>query len=145
MPLALAALWSLVSAGPPAAPLPLPEAALVARRDVAGCSTVAFENAPKQCVREALAHRLDDPDEIDVALRVTPRGRDRIFIYHLVGARLVPRFLGSGPSSLEVLGLRREPGLPLDALIVHARRAGADLSLRCGFEGFPLVCTEVSP
>ena len=98
------------------------------------------------CIREAVSVVLDD--QALVALRVEAphrfetRVRSRVFLYRVVGRRLVPRFLGSGFSSREVTGLFvLEGALGLRTI----EESGAKESLHCVFDGFPLVCTRTSP
>ena len=92
------------------------------------------------CIREVVTLILED--EPMVALRVEaphrfdPHVRSRVFLYRLSAGRLVPRFLGSGFASREVTGL-----FVLNAALGLATTSGP---LRCIFDGFPLVCSEVT-
>jgi hypothetical protein len=93
------------------------------------------------CVREAVALVLDDEPlvalRVDAPHRFEARVRSRVFVYRVVEGRLVPRFLGSGFASREVTGL-----FVLEGALGLETTAGR---LRCVFEGFPLVCAEVTP
>ena len=115
--------------------------------DPSGCAHfVLFHGQPLSggpaslCIREAVTLVLDD--EPMVALRVEAphrfdaRVRSRVFLYRVNAGRLQPRFLGSGFSSREVT-----------RLFALAGALGLDTTtgpLRCVFDGFPLVCSEVA-
>ena len=99
------------------------------------------------CIREAIALRLDGASGPVVVLRVDAPHRfesgvrSRVFVYRVVEGRLVPRFLGSGFSSREVYRIFALDGaLGLDTVT----SSGAAERLRCVFDGFPLVCSEVT-
>lgn len=115
--------------------------------DARGCGAVSVNGqrvagaAPGLCVKQALWTPLEGGL---VALlvaaphRFEPRVRHRVFLYRLDGARLVPRFLGSGFRELEV-----EKLVPLDdALGLSVTGAQGTATLRCRFTGFPLTCQE---
>ena len=126
-------------------------------RDERGCGKPALggmrlAGGPRDgCLVDAFAARLEDPSTLNVVLvidrpgRFDSRVRRRLFVYRLEGARLVPRFLGSGPSELALVGARRVEAGPPEWLEVSVQAGGdSPRALRCRFEGFPLVC-EVPP
>jgi hypothetical protein len=96
------------------------------------------------CIREAISLHLDDALivlRVEAPHRFESLVRSRVFVYRVVEGRLVPRFLGSGFSSREVLRIYAlEGALGLDTITP----AGAHEQLRCVFDGFPLVCSEVT-
>jgi hypothetical protein len=64
-----------------------------------------------------------------------------VFVYRVEDGHLVPRFLGSGFSSREVTRLLVLDGaLGLDTQL----QSGEHETLRCVFDGFPLVCSELA-
>jgi len=130
-------LWALIIS------LAVPEASLrVAGRDAAGCirsleldGTPVDGAAPGLCVRHALLATLDA--EQQVVLLVEVEERLRVFVYRVSGRHLVPRFLGSGFTSLRI----RHASAHGDGLRIVAQDArGMDVALQCRFRGFPLVC-----
>ena len=94
------------------------------------------------CIREAVGVFLEEPLvalRVEAPHRFETKVRSRVFLYRVVDGRLVPRFLGSGFTSREVTGLFvLEGALGLDTIA----ESGAKESLRCVFDGFPLVCAE---
>ena len=120
--------------------------------DVNGCArAVALDGKPLAggptpfCIREAIAVHLDDTPlvvlRVDAPHRFEAGVRSRVFVYRVSGGRLVPRFLGSGFSSREVSRVfALEGALGLDTVT----RTGAEEKLRCIFQGFPLVCSELT-
>jgi hypothetical protein len=117
---------------------------------LAACAPVALDGhaltgGPRDlCIVQTLPVELE-PARTQVAMLVmAPQGDDarlrrRLFVYERDGDRLVPRFLGSGFTDLDLLELRQaQPG----SLRVAARASdGSALLLDCRFVGFPLVCT----
>jgi hypothetical protein len=99
------------------------------------------------CLVDAFPARLEDEATWNVVLiigrpgRFDARVRRRLFVYRLEGRRLVPRFLGSGPSSFDLVS-----AAPANRGLVVSVRAegGAPGTMRCEFRGFPLVC-EATP
>lgn len=108
---------------------------------------VRLSGGPKVfCIREAVAVHLEGTSllalRVDAPHRFDARVRSRVFVYRVVSGRLVPRFLGSGFTSREVTRIfPLEGALGVDTLSL----SGAQASLRCVFDGFPLVCSEVQP
>ncbi len=95
------------------------------------------------CIREAVSVFLEDETLVALLVeaphRFETRVRSRVFLYRVVSGRLVPRFLGSGFTSREVTRLFALDGaLGLETI----EQSGAKESLRCVFDGFPLVCAE---
>lgn len=122
-------------------------------RDARGCGRATLgaqglSGGPRDgCLVDAFAARLEGASTLNVVLvvdrpgRFDARVRRRLFVYRLDGARLVPRFLGSGPSSLRLLSARPVRQGALDRLVVSVQAEGAaPEALHCRFEGFPLVC-----
>lgn len=113
-----------------------------------GCSRVVTQDgAPLRwpapvCVRDAWIARLEDDDTVHVVAVVDMSGDRRLFVYTLEGARLAPRFLGSGFTSVGVTGARRARVDGWDVVEVAGRRGGEPVVLHCRFQGFPLVCQE---
>lgn len=98
------------------------------------------------CIRQAVSLVLENTPvvvlRVDAPHRFESRVRSRVFVYRVVDGRLVPRFLGSGFSSREVTRLQVLDGaLGLDTQL----ESGAHETLRCVFDGFPLVCSELTP
>ena len=98
------------------------------------------------CIREAVSLVLENTPvvvlRVDAPHRFEARIRSRVFVYRVAAGRLVPRFLGSGFLEREVTGLQVLDGaLGLDTQL----ESGAHETLRCVFEGFPLVCSELTP
>jgi hypothetical protein len=100
------------------------------------------------CAVEIFWARLE-AGAVDVLVRVRaphredPELRERLFVYRLVGTTLVPRFLGSGFETLDLVGAERVTGAPLDAVRVWVVPRGAlapRTGYRCGFDGFALRC-----
>ncbi len=93
------------------------------------------------CIREVVTLRLEEGPlvalRVDAPHRFDARVRSRVFLYRVADGRLVPRFLGSGFASREVTRL-----FALDSALGLETTAG---TLRCVFDGFPLVCSEVTP
>ena len=102
-----------------------------------------FTGGPTEfCIREVVRVRLDDEPfialRVDAPHRFERRIRSRVFVYRLIEGRLQPRFLGSGFSSREITRLFVLDGaLGLDTVSTN----GEPQTLRCIFDGFPLVCT----
>lgn len=123
----------------------VPPDVAVVQADAQGCGVVLVNRrsvtgaAPGLCVTQAVWTRLEGGL---VALlvraphRFDARVRPRVFVYRLEGARLVPRFLGSGFRDLEVTRLRAED----DRLVLEVVGAQGPRALRCHFAGFPLLC-----
>ncbi|MDP1827920.1 MAG: hypothetical protein Q8L48_31895 [Archangium sp.] len=92
------------------------------------------------CIRELVTLRLEEGPlvalRVDAPHRFDGRVRSRVFLYRVAAGRLVPRFLGSGFASREVTGL-----FALDGALGLETTAG---KLRCVFDGFPLVCSELT-
>lgn len=121
--------------------------------DAAGCAhEVVLEGktlngGPREfCIRQALPVRLDDEAlvavRVDAPHRFEARVRSRVFLYRVLDGRLAPRFLGSGFTSRDVTRLVALDGaLGLETV----SRTGERAKLRCVFEGFPLVCSELPP
>ena len=121
--------------------------------DASGCASEvrldgrALTGGPAPfCIREAVSVVLEDTPlvvlRVDAPHRFEERVRSRVFVYRVVDGRLVPRFLGSGFSSREVSRfVPLEGALGLDTRL----ESGAHETLRCVFDGFPLVCSELSP
>ena len=137
---------------------PLPALSLQAPSAL-GCGTpsllragawLALEGGPSGLCATALfaAHLEDGAADVVVLVQAAHRFdaeiRTRLFIYRLEGARLVPRFLGSGFSAVDVVGAERIAGAPLDSLRVWTAARGAPgsarVALRCGLVHFPLQC-----
>ena len=77
----------------------------------------------------------DEPSPVRI---VNAAGASPFLILGDHAGRLVPRFLGSGFTSREVTRLfALDRALGLDTLL----QTGALETLRCVFDGFPLVCT----
>jgi len=128
----------------------------VVERDAAGCGRPALltaDSAPVPlrlpvdglCVRKAFAARLEGGATIHAVLLVEVADPAlsplRLFIYTLRGQHLEPRYLGSGPRSLELLDAQRGAGHPVDVLRVVVRDQNGDRrTLRCRFAKFPLQC-----
>ena len=121
--------------------------------DSSGCASAlkvdghALSGGPAPfCIREAVGLILEDVPlvvvRVDAPHRFEPGVRSRVFVYRVEGGRLVPRFLGSGFSSREVKRL-----LVLDGALglETVATSGARETLRCVFDGFPLVCSEMTP
>lgn len=98
------------------------------------------------CIREAVGVVLEDTPlvalRVDAPHRFEARVRSRVFLYRVVAGRLVPRFLGSGFATREVTHL-----IPLDGAlgVETVDPSGAPATLRCVFDGFPLVCADLTP
>lgn len=95
------------------------------------------------CVRDAVELSLEPGQRqlallVDAPHRFDPRVRPRVFIYRVEGRRLVPRFLGSGFSSAEVVAIAAD-GPRLRLQLSDSR------TVWCHFDGFPLVCSEEPP
>ena len=98
------------------------------------------------CIREAVSLVLENTPvvvlRVDAPHRFESRIRSRVFVYRIAAGRLEPRFLGSGFTSREVTSLLVLDGaLGLDTQL----ESGAHETLRCVFDGFPLVCSELTP
>ncbi len=118
--------------------------------DANGCSRTVvlggrtLEGGPREfCIEQVLQVSLTDGDFLVLRVaaphRFDARVRSRVFVYRLDGARLVPRFLGSGFASREVVRLfALDHALGLETLTTD----GARELLSCTFDGFPLVCSE---
>lgn len=134
---------TVVMAAPPVVSLLAPDAHGCARGISLDGKRLAGGPAPF-CIREAISLRLDDAlvvVRVDAPHRFESRVRSRVFVYRVVEGRLVPRFLGSGFSSREVSHIFALDGaLGLDTVT----SSGAAERLRCVFDGFPLVCSEVT-
>jgi len=86
-------------------------------------------------VREVAAATLEGERHLALRVRLpADPTRDGLFVYRVEGARLVPRFLGSG------FPARRLTGVTSEGASLRVRTdAGA---LRCVLQDFPLVCEE---
>ncbi len=110
---------------------------------VAGGRAEPLLGGPSElCIRQLEGLALEG-GEPGAALLVTRPGTNAgLFVYRLQGRRLVPRFLGSGFASLELVRLLPTEG---GGLRLEARAEdGALTMLGCGFVGFPLHC-EILP
>jgi hypothetical protein len=144
--LALGVMLALFVADPPSSP------PLVGLASSGPCGTPILGQvplagaAPGLCVHEAFSARLEDPSTTDVVVQVTRPARpgapaqEQLFIYRLSGEQLVPRFLGSGSPAVELVAVRRLPGIVRDQLEVLTRRGDAIERRVCRLEHFPLVC-----
>ena len=121
--------------------------------DAGGCAHqvladgAALTGGPVElCIREAIQISLDGEPlialRVDAPHRFEPRVRSRVFLYRVAAGRLVPRFLGSGFTTREVkrlFTLDRALGLETTT------STGQTETLRCVFDGFPLVCAPPIP
>lgn len=140
VPLALAVLTAA-----PVVSLGAPDASGCASGVSVGGQHLSGGPAPL-CIREAVGLLLENTPlvvlRVDAPHRFEARVRSRVFVYRVVAGRLVPRFLGSGFASREVTRLfALEGALGLDTVAT----SGARERWRCVFEGFPLVCSELTP
>jgi hypothetical protein len=89
------------------------------------------------CVRQEIVATLENESML-VRLVAAPKNPERggVFIYRRRDDKWVPRFLGSGFSTITIDSLSAaNPGLTLTA-----HDADGPLTLHCDFHGFPLEC-----
>lgn len=139
------AFLAAVLATTPVLSLGAPDAGGCARTVVLGTRTLA--GGPREfCIEQLLQVSLAEGDFLVLRVaaphRFDARVRSRVFVYRVEGLRLVPRFLGSGFASREVLRLfALDQALGLETLTHTGERE----TLSCAFVGFPLVCSELNP
>ncbi|MFT3840685.1 MAG: hypothetical protein QM723_27090 [Myxococcaceae bacterium] len=88
-------------------------------------------------VKQELTANLEG-EEMLVRLVAAPKNPERggVFIYRKQDGRWVPRFLGSGFSTITIERIAAaNPGLTLTG-----HDAGGPVTLHCDFHGFPLEC-----